>query len=107
LENNVVVIDFGNQDGNIEYAVCCQNCGATGPNDISVKLASKMWNLRRIERQEKNRKDSNISYSDFICPNCGSDYCHLLTIIQGITPEGEDVRCQECGTAGMLQEFTP
>ncbi len=48
LKKDVVVVDFGNQDGNIEYAVCCQNCGATGPNGSSVKLASEMWNLRFI-----------------------------------------------------------
>lgn len=53
LNDNAEVVDFGNDDGEIEYAACCTNCGATGPNDISVELASEMWNLRRIEHPEE------------------------------------------------------
>ncbi len=30
-----------------EYRVACANCGAHGPNEISVEQAIKMWNLRR------------------------------------------------------------
>lgn len=30
-----------------EYAVYCSNCGGRGPNEVSEKLAVKMWNLRR------------------------------------------------------------
>ena len=30
-----------------EYRVACTNCGAHGPNEISVEQAIKMWNLRR------------------------------------------------------------
>lgn len=30
-----------------EYRVACANCGAHGPNEISVEQAIKKWNLRR------------------------------------------------------------
>jgi len=70
LNKKVEVVDFGNDDGEIEYAVCCENCGATGPNDISIQLASEMWNLRRIEHPKEEvifREDGfeikNIKFS--------------------------------------------
>lgn len=35
-----------NNDWN-EYIVWCENCGAIGPNHISVDSTDEMWNLRR------------------------------------------------------------
>jgi hypothetical protein len=32
-----------------EYYVCCQNCGAQGPNDVSEASAVAMWDMRRLE----------------------------------------------------------
>ena len=32
-----------------EYAVACENCGATGPYDLGVSGAIEMWNMRRTE----------------------------------------------------------
>jgi Lar family restriction alleviation protein len=31
------------------YYVCCQNCGAQGPNDVSEASAVAMWDMRRLE----------------------------------------------------------
>ena len=30
-----------------EYALVCQNCGASGPSDLGWSGAQEMWNLRR------------------------------------------------------------
>lgn len=31
----------------VHYAINCRNCGAIGPNEISLAEARRMWNLRR------------------------------------------------------------
>jgi len=30
------------------FTYCCNNCGAVGPNDLSLVKAAEMWNLRRL-----------------------------------------------------------
>lgn len=42
--------EIDNRDGqhdHDEFAVMCDNCGAQGPNALSVSDARRMWNLRR------------------------------------------------------------
>lgn len=35
------------RDVHKEFAVQCNNCGATGPYELTIVYAVKMWNLRR------------------------------------------------------------
>ena len=43
----------------IEKAVYCNNCGAQGPNALSVGDAVEMWNLRRRKFPSSHNVDSD------------------------------------------------
>lgn len=35
-----------------EHIIWCKNCGAQGPNELNLKDAERMWNLRRPEEAQ-------------------------------------------------------
>lgn len=39
-----------------EYSCMCENCGATGPNDLGKSGAIEMWNLRRTEMPSQSKE---------------------------------------------------
>ena len=38
-----------NQGDHLEYAIACENCGAVGPNSLTILSAMDAWNMRRKE----------------------------------------------------------